>query len=211
MTSSRLPLLSSTAGKSHASGPPPTDADLWASFRGGSEEAYQRIYDTHFDVLYNYGRQFCLSPALVKDCIQDVFVTLWMSRGNLGPTDAIKYYLFKALKRRIVKCLKKEQRRVELRAQIPPFENVLSAEQHIISSQEDEEQKNRVRRAVNQLSDRQREAVFLLYYEDLSYTQIAELLSVQPKTARNLVGKALQALRNHLQAPTILLLLLLSI
>lgn len=210
MTSSKLHFLSSTVGKSRAS-ERQSDAELWASFRSGSEEAYQRIYDTHFDVLYNYGRQFCLSPALVKDCIQDVFVTLWVSRASLGSTDCIKYYLFKALKRRVVKCLKKEQRRVELRAQIPPFENVVSAEQHIISSQEDEEQKNRVRRAVNQLSDKQREAVFLFFYEGLSYPQIAKLLSVQPKTARNLVGKALQAMRSHLQVLVILLSLLLSI
>ena len=111
----------------------------------------------------------------------------------------IKYYLFVALKRRIIKCLNKEQHRVELRAQIPPFENVLSIEQRLISSQENEEQKNRVRQAVNQLSDKQREAIFLLFYEDLSYAQIAELLNVRPKTARNLVGKALQAMRSYLQ------------
>lgn len=188
-----------------------SDAQVWANFKNGSEAAYEEIYDTYFKLLYNYGRQFCLSPALVKDCIQDVFVTLWVSRTSLGATDSIKHYLFKALKRRIVKCLKKEQRRGELRVEALPFENVLSAEQCIISSQENEERKNRVRRAVNQLSDRQREAIFLLYYEDLSYTQIAELLSVQPKTARNLVGKALQALRNHLQILIILPLLLLSI
>ena len=66
-----------------------SDTQVWANFRKGSEAAYQRIYDTHFDVLYNYGRQFCLSPALVKDCIQDVFVTLWVSRANLSPTDSL--------------------------------------------------------------------------------------------------------------------------
>lgn len=198
MPSLKPHLLSSTVRKKYSPELPTTDAELWASFRGGSEEAYQRIYETHFDGLYNYGRQFCLSPALVKDCTQDVFVTLWVSRTKLGPTDAIKYYLFKALKRRIVKCLKKEQRRVELRAQIPPFENVLSTEQRLISSQDSEEQKNRIRQAVNQLSDKQREAIFLLFYEDLSYPQIAELLAVRPKTVRNLIGKALQTMRNYL-------------
>ncbi len=211
MASSKLHFLSSTVDKDRASDRQISDAELWASFRSGNEEAYQDIYDTHFDVLYNYGRQFCLSPALVKDCIQDVFVTMWVSRASLGATDSIKYYLFKALKRRIVKCLKKEQRRVELRAQIPPFENVLSAEERLISAQESEEQKNRVRRAVNQLSDRQREAIFLLFYEELSYAQIAELLSVQPKTARNLVGKALQAMRTNLLSALLLLSFLLSI
>lgn len=175
-----------------------SEAQQWINFKNGSEAAYRTIYTTYFPVLYNYGRQFCSSKALVKDCIQEIFVTLWLTREKLGPTDSIKYYLFKALKRSIIRARRQEQRQHHLLAQIPPFENVHSVEQCLIRNQEAEEQKRELRRAVNQLTDQQREAVFLIFYEGMSYAQTAELLSVKAKTARNLIGKALRSLRQYL-------------
>ena len=190
--------------------PETTDAQVWTDFKNGSKEAYQYIYDTYFDVLYNYGRQFCPGKELVKDCIQDVFVTLWLRRETLSDTNSIKYYLFKALKRSIVHQSQQIHRHQHLVAQIPPFESVLPCEHHLIRSQEADEQKSSVRWAVNELSARQREAIFLMFYEDMSYTQIASLLSIEPKTARNLVGKALQSLRKHLKLTSYLIGLLLT-
>ena len=176
-----------------------SEAQIWINFKNGSEEAYHYIYSTYFSVLFNYGRQFCPNTEQVKDCIQEVFVTLWQSKEQLSNTDSIKYYLFRALKRSIARAMNKEQRQHQLNAQFNPFEQVLSIEEHIILSQVAEERKSMIRKAVNALSDKQREAIFLLFYENLTYPQIADLLSIEVKTARNLVGKALQSLRNQLK------------
>ena len=172
-----------------------SDAQIWTSFRNGSEEAYYYIYNTYFSILYNYGRQFCSNREQVKDCIQDVFVSLWHSKQQLGDTDSIKFYLFKALKRSIAYSVKKSQRQHHLLAQVPSFEVVPSHEDHVIFSQTAAERKEKIKCAVNALSARQREVIFLLFYEEFTYPQIAELLTVEVKTARNLVGKALQSLR----------------
>ncbi|MGD1891862.1 MAG: RNA polymerase sigma factor [Cyclobacteriaceae bacterium] len=179
-------------------GDPISEAQIWINFKHGSEEAYQYIYTTYFSVLYNYGRQFCSNKEQVKDCIQEVFITLWQSKSELSNTDSIKYYLFKALKRSIARSVKKTQKRHQLLAQVPPFEIIPSIEDQVIASQTESEHQKKIQQAVNSLSPRQREAIFLLFYEDFTYPQIADLLTIEVKTARNLIGKALQVLRKKL-------------
>ncbi|WKN45432.1 RNA polymerase sigma factor [Tunicatimonas pelagia] len=178
-----------------------SDTQIWTNFKQGNEEAYHYIYTTYFPVLYNYGRQFCPNREQVKDCVQEVFITLWQSKKELSDTSSIKYYLFKSLKRSIARSEKKLRKRQQLVAQTPPFEIVSSIEENIISSQRATESKEKIQQAVNALSPRQREVIFLLFYESLTYPQIADLLTIEVKTARNLVGKALQTLRKSITFP----------
>ena len=78
------------------------DELLWDNFRQGSESAYGLIYKNHFFTLYSYGLKICPEKEIVKDAIQDLFVYLWKNKDKLGTTDSIKYYLFTALKRRLI-------------------------------------------------------------------------------------------------------------
>ena len=161
---------------------PISEAQIWINFKNGSEEAYHYIYTTYFPVLYNYGRQFCSNKEQVKDSIQEVFITLWQSRKGLSHTDSIKYYLFKSLKRSITHSAKKSLKYYQMLAQVPPFEVIPSVEERIIFSQTESEHQEKLHQAVNSLSPRQREAIFLLFYQDLTYSQIADLLAIDRKS-----------------------------
>lgn len=167
---------------------------VWDHFRNGSDEAYSFIYVKFFSVLYNYGRQFTDDAAVVKDAIQDLFVDLWNSRENLSGTDSIKFYLLAATRRRIVKSdgmLKQYQRN----ANSEIFGIVMPIEAQIIANQDAKEQVLKVREAVNNLTPKQREVIFLMFYENLSHQQIAEILSLETKTVYNLFGKAINRLK----------------
>ena len=62
------------------------DQLLWKSFRNGSESAFVEIYNRHFQMLYDYGRQFSQDTEIVKDYVQDMFVTIRRKRFKL-PVD----------------------------------------------------------------------------------------------------------------------------
>ncbi len=85
-----------------------SDASLWKQYRSGDEAAFIFIYKSHFDALYRYGRQFTPSNELVEDAIQDIFVEIREKRNKLDITSSIKFYLFKALKRKIVKLIERD-------------------------------------------------------------------------------------------------------
>jgi len=79
------------------------DSRIWDEFRSGNESSFIYIYQNYFDKLYNYGLRITKDEDLVKDAIQDLFIELRKKRSHLGKTDSIKFYLFKCLKRKIIK------------------------------------------------------------------------------------------------------------
>lgn len=191
--------------------PPCADTVLWNRFREGSTEAFNAIYHQYVRLLYNYGRKISPNGALVEDCIQDLFVELWQKKHLLSQTTSIKFYLFKSLNRKIVRRVTQEER-LGLRQDISEeyaFEVEFSPEMHLIADQITEEQKNRLTQALQALTPRQKEAIFLKFYEHLSFEEIADILSINLKATYKLVARALDTLRHFLkQTPFFLVALL---
>ena len=60
-----------------------SDKEIWNQFRAGNDDAFERIYNSYFDRLYNYGCQFSKDHALVEDTLQELFLDL--RRRALSP------------------------------------------------------------------------------------------------------------------------------
>jgi len=176
------------------------DSVLWNSFRNGNESAFIRIYETYFDKLYAYGWRICKKEELVKDAIQDMFIGLRKYRSNLGQTDSIKFYLFKCLKRTIIKEEGNWYSNLDEIDNSYFFDFTFSHEKILIDRQIDEEKKEKLNKAIAQLSPRKREVIYYYFYEGLNYQQIQEIMKLDNvKSARNLIYKALGFLREVLK------------
>ncbi|WP_373520662.1 RNA polymerase sigma factor [Aquiflexum sp.] len=179
---------------------PTEDVVLWNSFRNGNESAFIRIYESYFDKLFAYGWRICRKEELVKDAIQDMFIELRKYRSNLGPTDSIKFYLFKCLKRTIIKEEGKWYSNLEDIDSSYFFDFTFSHEKLLIDRQIDEEKKAKLNKAIALLSPRKREVIYYFFYEGLNYQQIQEIMKLDNiKSARNLIYKALGFLREVLK------------
>lgn len=179
----------------------PDETTVWNSFREGNESAFIYIYQTYFDKLYAYGCRFCKHEEQVKDSIQDLFVYLRKNRSSLGATDAIKFYLFKALKRRIIKEENAWYSKLEEVGNHTYFDFVFSHEHHLIEKEIDEDTQSKLNEAIKQLSPRKKEVIYYFYYEGMSYPQIQEIMGLENiKSARNLLYQALDFLRETLQS-----------
>lgn len=172
---------------------------IWREFKMGNEAAFIQIYQQFFEVLFNFGNQFTSDQDLVQDCIQDIFIEIRKNRKNLTFTTSIKKYLFKAMKRKIIYQLKKK-RSMELRHQrASQFELEFSIEDRIINKQLTEEKALQIKKSMERLPQRQREAIYYFYYENMKYEEIAEIMNLsKAKSARNLIYKALSVLRSNL-------------
>lgn len=171
------------------------DTVLWNAFRGGDDTALITIFDVHAESLYNYGCKISSDKELVKDTIQDLFADLVQNRSGLGQTNAIRFYLFKALRRRLVRSRSKKIvfNFFDSDFQSPSYEFVLIAEQTSA------EQQQSISTALSGLSKKQQEAIFFRYYETLSYEQIANLMGIRKQSVYNLINSAIKVLRNTLK------------
>lgn len=177
----------------------PVEDELWQRFRAGDEQAFTTIYNTHFATLYRYGYHIASDDELVKDTIQTLFVELWRGRRTLSPTDSIKFYLLKAMRRQVYRAIRQQAALLT----DPDTGNTLtfSPEFDFITLEVQQQQQAQLRQAIDQLSHRQKEAITLLYIDGLSYPEIADMMAVQVRTVYNLVYEALERLRRLLSQP----------
>lgn len=177
-----------------------TEVRLWDDYRNGSDAAYVEIYERHFESLYAYGIRVSGDSDLVKDSIHEVFFDLRELRSKVGPTDSIKFYLFTCLKRKLYRSSTRWESRRQPLDSISNFEFSLSPEQLLIDQQIGEEEREKLNRAIEQLSPRKKEIIYYFFYEGLTYEQTREIMGLENvKTTRNLMYKALNFLRDCLR------------
>jgi len=187
---------------------------LWEAFKQGDEQAYACIYETYFFALYNYGFKIARKKELVKDCIQDLFINLWRTRENLAEVTIIKPYLYKALRRDIVRKLRDKEHEVALSSGQEnqyDFEIILSHEVQLIEHQAEKEQKAFLIKELNTLTKRQKEVIFLKFYENLSYEEIATVMSISVDAVYNLLSLALGSLKKNVTYTSIFSLILICL
>ena len=86
------------------------DLALWKAFKSGDEKAFMTIFDRSTKPMYNYGCKVIGDGELVKDAIQELFIEVWQTRSRLRDTDSIKFYLFKCLRRKLIKLKTKSEK-----------------------------------------------------------------------------------------------------
>jgi RNA polymerase sigma factor (sigma-70 family) len=188
------------------------ESEVWNSFRKGSDAAFASIYRQHVKVLFAYGIKIVKDRAVVEDCIHDLFIELWDRKVFLSSTDSIKLYLFKGLKRKILKVIEKNNRycaKEELTEEYN-FTIEFSHEATLIEHQLTLEQEARLKQAIDKLSKHQREIIFLRFYAALSYEEIASLMCINYQSVKNLVFRSMKTLRSEFDTSLIPLYLLLS-
>lgn len=177
------------------------DILLWDDFRNGNEEAYKYIYMTYSSVLYNYGYKFCYNHNITTDAIQETFIYIFLKRSSLGMTSNIKFYLLKSLRREIVRKINQEKK-VSISREISEVEFLLtpSVEDKIVNQEFNLERERHMKLAISDLPKRQHEAIYLRFYEELSYEEIAQVMGLEQNSAYKIIYKALDSLQEKLIA-----------
>lgn len=175
---------------------------LWSRFLKGDNQVLSLIYLQYSNALFDYGCRFTVDKDLVKDCIQEVFCTLIRTRKNLSETDNVHLYLLKSLKRRIIRDLKNASSKPRLlNDQDYSFDLLWSESLDDQLNELDEEKRQLLASAMQSLTDRQKEAIYLRFNRGLEYEEISFLLSLNYQSSRALIHRAIEKLREviHVQ------------
>ena len=187
-----------------------TDAALWDDFLTGNRAAYALMYERYAKTLYNYGYKIAQNRQVTEDCLQDLFLTILETRDRLGRTDSIKFYLMRSLRREIVRRLQAEQRFDPTAADCPDaleFQVEFHYEPTWLDAQISAEQSAALLVELNALPARQKEALFLKYFDNLSYEEIAGVMNIEQSSAYKIIYKAIAALQKRVGNSVLLLLL----
>jgi len=160
--------------------------------------SYSLAFKSHFDSLYKYGIKVTNNSELVKDCIQELFYRIWKNNIDVSAVTYPKSYLIKGLRRQILNVLELKYHQMDTVEVEESISIDFSPEDYYIQSQVEENLRLKVIKALNQLSKKQREAIYLRYFENLEYFEIAEIMNINIQSVKNNVQRGLSSLKDLL-------------
>lgn len=172
------------------------DTLLWKSFKKGNKQAFGHIFKKYYSDLFYYGVKLVPNEDLVKDELQELFTELWSKRKNLSDITHVKAYLIKSFRRKILKTLSKARKinTVEINETLE-VEFQLSIEELIINGEQRKIDIHKLQTSLEQLNKTQKEIIYLKFYNNLDYQEIAEITGLKYQSIRNSMHKALKVLR----------------
>jgi len=184
------------------------DREIWEKFKEGDQSALSYVYFQYFHSMFQYGIKFKNDPDFIKDCIQDVFFKLIQAGANLSSTENIQFYLFRALKNAIYKEIDKSKKNERVDFNSLKFDAPFMLEEELAEKENTSTKELALLNALGQLSDRQREIIYLRYECGMEYEQICDIMQLKNDSARKLVFRAVKSLKeiieDQLQLPFLL-------
>jgi len=177
--------------------PSQQELDLLHRILKNDEQALALLMRKYYTDLYNYAARFTPDDALIKDCIQEVFISLWQRRQTVGVILSPKFYFLRAIKNKVLKSLDNAHRKIgnQVLPEDYDFSHEFSIEKLIIARQVSEENAIRLKAILALLSKREKEVIYLKYYQYLDNGQIAELMNISRQSVYNLLHESIRKLK----------------
>jgi len=164
------------------------------AIKNGNFEAFNEVYSEYYPKLVNYIYKLSKDRDLTEDMVQETFFILWEKRKSIKIELSIGGYLFKICYNEFLKNLRRQSKE---RA----FLDEVKATQYlqIFSTEENNEQIILVKKIIENLSPKCKEAFIASKFENLSYAEIAQRMGISKKTVELHISKAYSVLRTKLK------------
>ena len=172
---------------------------MWTALKSGDLNAFSTLFKIYYPLLHNYGLKLSnYNEQLTEDCLQDFFMYIYNHRENLSDLDAIKPYLYVSFRRHLFREIKKASKTVnyeEKEKAIGDFN--FSTEDTMIQQEIDTLKQKSLAKHLNKLPNRQKEALYLKYYSEVTIDDIATILDINYQSVVNLIHKGIKKLRQE--------------
>ena len=176
-----------------------SEEQLLISWINGDEKAFERLFRNYFHKLYLFAAKQINDEELAKEMVMDVMLRLWQSKDACRQVQSLSSYLYGAVKNAIIDHYRKKA--LDLNPLEDAYQEALSTEEadtRLI----DEEYEYILNRGIEQLTP-QRQLIFKLKREkNLSHAEIAQQLSISPKTIESHMTAAISFLRTYINQQT---------
>ena len=164
-----------------------------AKLEWDADQAVTQLYSNHYRSLVRLAGLLVRDEQTAEEVVQDCFIAMHDGWRRLRDEDKALSYLKQAIVNRAKSVLR--HRSVMDRNAPKPAPDMPSAEQGAIAQLE----RTEVIAALRALPDRQRQALVLRYYADLSEAQIAEMMGISKGAVKSHTARGMSSLRAVLE------------
>ena len=179
------------------------DARLMLRVKQGDAECFGLLLEKYRLPLVNYLNRMVQHQAVAEELAQDAFLRVYRARATYEPTAKFTTWLFRIATHLALNSLrdrKHERGHLSLNEPREDRQPLQVADERGNREQEllTESRLDIVRQAVAALPEKQRAAVLMHKYEEMSYAQIAGVLGCSVSAVKSLLFRAYEALRGTL-------------
>ena len=176
-------------------------ADLDALLRRVAQrdvDAFTAFYDDTRARVYGLVTRVLRDPGYSEETTQDVYLQVWRSAANYDPNVGSPLaWLLTVAHRRAVDRVRSEQAAGQRESRYGAA-NVELPSDHVADTVILRDERQQVTECLGSLTDVQREAIQLAYYDGLTYLQVSERLSANLATIKSRMRDAIRGLRRCL-------------
>lgn len=172
----------------------------WKNLEKGDPLIWREIFLEHVDFLHDYGMKIFDDNEYVKDVIQDVFLSLFERRNNLPKIESLKAYLCKSIRYKLIDKIRHDSKHTDSNIMICDFELSVDFASTLEEQEYNESQALQLEAMLHKLTNRQREFIFLKYYNGFSNEEIAEITGINKQSVANSLHESLRKMRECIVA-----------
>ena len=167
------------------------DGSLEGGFARRDAVAYELAYGAFGARMQTTALRILRDPEAARECVQEVFERLWRRGGDYSTArGSLEAFLVTCVRNQALTVVRSGNRRAETvqKTELPG--------QYTL--EEDPIERERVARALAQLTEGQGDVVRLAYYRGMTLTEVAAELAIPIGTVKGRLSAALRALRRSL-------------
>lgn len=154
------------------------------------EDIFISVVDMHKGILYKVANAYCKSVEDRKDLMQEMIFQLWRSFENYDATYQYSTWIYRIALNVAISFYRKNK----------PLASILPMEEHILNIREPEpgfynnDQLRLLNTFIAELKDLDK-AIMLLYLEEKTYKEIAEVMGISETNVGTKIGRIKQLLK----------------
>ncbi|MBT5264793.1 MAG: RNA polymerase sigma factor [Rhodospirillaceae bacterium] len=169
------------------------DMDLLERIADGDQAAGRVLVERHSDRLFGFAMRMLGRREDAEDVVQESFMRAWRSADRWRPTASVSSWLHRITHNLSVDRLRARRPDLDIAEVDPPDDKADPAALHQAT-----EVARHVAAAIETLPERQRAALLLVHYQDLSGSEAAEVLDITIEALESLLARGRRTLRAKL-------------
>lgn len=166
------------------------DAILVDRVAAGDARAFEILFKRYAPKLYRFIFFRIRDEALIDDFINDIFFQVWQRIQDGKKIDSFQAYLYTMARNTIIDHYRTRKQDFDL-SHATSLEDDTDLESHVVLKNDIES----ILRLVDQLSENYKEILILRYVEDLTITEIAELIGKTTGAVKVQIHRAVKQLK----------------
>jgi RNA polymerase sigma-70 factor (ECF subfamily) len=172
------------------------DEDLMLRMRDGDARAFEVLFDRHGGPAFSLAYRMCGSRTRAEDVVQDAFMALWRSGARYDQSrGSVRAWILSVVRNRAIDSFRRESLRGARSLEEWNVADRVASPELTEVAVERRVEADRIRHALHDLPDEQRQVIELSYFGGFTHHQIAEMLALPSGTVKGRMRLGLSKLR----------------